>query len=117
MSFIHHASTKESVMETAVVIFRVDRIGVVFALFPELPADYQGLYCTCYQHVGQHCSAEYYGCIADSRPATPTEHADLFGELKWRGYNMRINQRASNAMHERRRTAAAYESERIIGDG
>ena len=29
-------------METTVVIFRVDREGVVFALFPELPDDYHG---------------------------------------------------------------------------
>ena len=93
-------------METTVVIFRVDRIGVVFALFPELPADYQGLYCTCYQHVGQHCSADYYGFIADSRPATPAEYASLFAELKQRDYKMTIRQRATSAMHERRRRLA-----------
>ena len=94
-------------MEPTVVIFRVDRVGVVFALFPELPTDREGLYCTCYQHVGQHCAADYFGCIADSRPATPAEYADLFVELQHRGYNMKIRQRATSAMHERCRRSAA----------
>ena len=53
------------------VVFRKDRDGWrgVFALFPELPADLGGLYCTCYQHVGQHCAADYEGCIAASDAA------------------------------------------------
>jgi hypothetical protein len=106
MSFIHRARIKESAMETVVVIFRMDRTGVVFALFPEMPADYQGLFCTCYQHVGQHCAADYFGCIADSRPATATEYADLFAELKQRGYDMKVKLRASSDMHERRRRLA-----------
>lgn len=93
-------------METTVVIFRVDREGVVFALFPELPSDYQGFYCTCYQQVGQHCAADYYGCIANSRPATPAEYAELFAELQRRGCEMEIRQRVSSAMHERRRQPA-----------
>ena len=61
-------------MSVTAVIFRVDREGTVFALFPELPADYDGLYCLCYQHVGEHCSADYFGCIAASRLAT-ADHA------------------------------------------
>lgn len=93
-------------METTVVIFRTDREGVTFALFPELPADNQGFFCTCYQHVGQHCAADYYGCIADSRPATPTEYADLFVELRQRGYEMKTRQRATAAMHDRCRKLA-----------
>ena len=93
-------------METVIVIFRVDREGIVFALFPELPADYGGLYCTCYQHVGQHCAADYYGCIAYSRPATPAEYADLLIELRHRGYRMEVRQRATYAMHERSRQEA-----------
>jgi hypothetical protein len=90
-------------MERTVVVFRMDREGVVFALFPDLPADYQGVYCTCYQHIGQHCAADYYGCIRHSRPATPTEFADLLAELTQRGYEMTIKRRASSAMHDRRR--------------
>ena len=63
-------------MSETVVIFRRDRDGSVFALFPELPADESGRCCTAYQHVGQHCAADYHGCIANSDPAslpsTPT---------------------------------------------
>lgn len=94
-------------MSVTAVIFRVDREGTVFALFPELPADYDGLYCLCYQHVGEHCSADYFGCIAASRLATADEFADLFNELKRRGYEMRVCRRASREMHERRRQEAA----------
>jgi hypothetical protein len=94
-------------METTVVIFRTDREGITFALFPELPSDYQGFFCTCYQHVGQHCAADYCGCIASSRPATPAEYADLFVELQHRGYDLEIRHRATQAMHERCRQSAA----------
>ena len=91
-------------MESTAVVFRMDREGVVFALFPDLPADNHGFYCTCYQHVGQHCAADYYGCIANSRPTTPTDYADLLAELTQRGYEMTIRQRAyESAMHDRRR--------------
>ena len=94
-------------MEATAVVFRVDRTGTVFALFPEITADYDGFYCSCFQHVGQHCSADFYGCIADSRRATAKEYADLFNELKQRGYSMKVCRRASRKMHERRRKLAA----------
>jgi len=94
-------------MDTTIVIFRMDREGNVFALMPELPADNYGTYCTCFQHIGQHCAADYYGCIAESRPATPAEYADLQAELQQRGYEMEVRQRATYAMHEQRRQLAA----------
>ena len=91
--------------ESTVVIFRTDRDGNVFALFPELPADNHGVYSTCFQHVGQHSAADYYGCIATSRPATPAECADLAAELRQRGYGLEIRKRATCAMHRRRQLA------------
>jgi hypothetical protein len=75
----------------------------VFALFPTLPADTFGNYCTCYQHVGQHSSADYNHCIHNSRPATEAEAADLLAELKIIGYNPRVCRRATPAMHSARR--------------
>ena len=90
-------------MECTAVVFRMDREGVVFALFPELPADNRGFYCDCFQHVGQHCAADYYGCIRHSRPATPTDYADLLAELTQRGYRLEVRKRATNVMHDRRR--------------
>jgi len=96
-------------MSEVIVIFRKDRRGWkdCFALFPELPADNQGTYCTAYQHVGQHCAADYQGCVANSSPAAPAEYADLFEELEKRGYNLSVRQRATPEMHERRRRLAA----------
>jgi hypothetical protein len=93
-------------METTAVIFRMDREGNAFALMPELPADNYGTYCTCYQHVGQHCAADYFACTATSRPATPAEYADLEAELTQRGYDLEVRQRATYAMHDRRRRSA-----------
>jgi hypothetical protein len=94
-------------METTIVIFRMDKERIVFALFPELPADNYGTYCTCYQHIGQHCAADYHGCIAQSRPATTQDYADLLTELEQRGYRLQVQRRASPVLHERRRWLAA----------
>lgn len=93
-------------METTIVIFRMDREGIVFALFPELPSDTYGSDCTAYQHVGQHCAADFQGCVAQSRPAKADEYADLFEELERRGYHLQVHQKASAVMHERRRRIA-----------
>lgn len=73
--------------EKVKVIFRVDREGVVFALFPELPYDPAGRYCTSYEHSG-HSGADYRGCIWASRPAKPEESKDLSEELERIGYNL-----------------------------
>ena len=91
-----------------IVIFRKDRDGYkdCFALFPELPADNQGRFCTCFQHIGQHCAADYHGCIAQSDPAKPIEYADLQEELEQRGYDLAIRNRATSRMHEARRQEA-----------
>lgn len=85
------------------VIFRVsNEDGSVFALFPYNPATDR--YVTSYQHVGQHCAADYNGCIASSRPATPEEYAPLLQELRRIGYILRIIKRAN---HDRMRAAFA----------
>jgi hypothetical protein len=79
----------------------------IFALLPVLPADNYGDFCTCYQHIGQHGSADYRLCISKSRPATAAEAADLVAELQSIGYNPRIISRATPAMHRARRELAA----------
>ena len=75
-------------MSETVVIFRQDISGDCFALFPELPSDEFGNYCTAYQHIGQHCAADYHGCIANSDPATPDEYADLYRSAIYDSINM-----------------------------
>ena len=94
-------------MNNIVVIFRKDAAGGCFALFPELPSDGLGIYCTAYQHIGQHCSANYDLCIHRSDPAMPDEYADLCEELQRRGYDLSVRNRATAEMHERRRRIAA----------
>jgi hypothetical protein len=96
-------------MSDTVVVFRRDRTGCkdCFALFPELPSDEYGNLCTAYQHVGQHCAADYHGCVAASDPASPADYRDLYEELERRGYHLTVRRRATPDMHERRRRTAA----------
>jgi hypothetical protein len=74
------------------VVFRKDLDGTVFALFPEIEGA-RGM-CTSYEHVGQHSSADYFGCIARSRPALPKEYAALKRELESIGYKLDVRRRA-----------------------
>lgn len=75
------------------VVFRCDKSGdfkdVVFAMLPHECDDRNG-HVTCYQHVGQHSSANYQGCIKDSRPATEEEYKDLKKEMEGLGYNLNV---------------------------
>lgn len=78
---------------TTDMVFRVDTSkdwkGTVFALFPHEVSTLDGCV-TCYQHIGQHSSADYRHCISKSRPATAEEMADLKKELEGLGYNINI---------------------------
>ena len=47
-----------------------------------------------YARLGQHGGADYAGCIARTRPATPEEYAPLAAELERLGYRLDIRQRA-----------------------
>jgi len=51
--------------------------GDIIALFPELPSDYQGIYCDAYEHVGQHGGADYYGVIQATKPVSIEDAAPL----------------------------------------
>lgn len=78
---------EDKIMATT-VIFRKDKPsegGNVFALFPDMPGS-PGC-CTCYQHVGQHSSADYILAIATSTPATEEQYHDLLAELVSIGYD------------------------------
>ncbi len=91
-----------------VVIFRTDlgRHGAVVALFPELPADVLGRFCLCYQHLGQHSSADTTVVIAQTRPAKPNEYAELKRELESIGYELDIREKVTRELGDRRRAAA-----------
>lgn len=88
------ANDKQQQTETATrVIFRVWSNGDVLALFPDLPADVNGLHVTSYEHVGQHGAADYAGCIGRTRAARPDEYAALAKELTSIGYRLNIRRR------------------------
>jgi hypothetical protein len=96
-------------MGTDLIVFRRWRdTGDVIALFPEMPADYQGHYCDSYEHVGQHGAADYYGVIQATIAVGPREYAELAEELRRIGYNLRPVKRASWRHHEKRRRMARH---------
>jgi hypothetical protein len=70
----------------------------IIALFPYEEETYQGLtgYCTCYQHVGQHGTADYQACINMSVAATPQEYGPLAKELESIGYELIIRLKKTN---------------------
>ena len=76
------------------VVFRKFRNGEILALFPN-DVDPRG-YCNSYQRVGQHGDADYSGCIAITKPATPDEYAGLKEELESIGYVLKIRKRRNN---------------------
>ena len=75
------------------IVFRVDTSkdfkGTVFALFPHEVSTLDGLV-NCYQHVGQHSSADYNHCINTSKLATAEEYADLKKEMESIGYKINV---------------------------
>ena len=98
--------TKEA---KTLVVFRVFRSGGdVIALFPDIAATRNPVYCESYQHVGQHGAAHYTGCMKASRPALPEEYASLVAELQSPpySYNLDIRQRATRVSTWRRHQSA-----------
>jgi hypothetical protein len=90
----------------AVVLRRWRDTGTVIALFPEMPADYQGRYCDSYEHIGQHGAADYYGVIRATVPVGAKEYADLAEELRRIGYNLHPIKRAFWRHHDKRQQVA-----------
>jgi len=84
------------------IVFRVDTSkdfkGTVFALFPHEVADHKG-HVNSYQHIGQHSGADYRGCIATSKLATPMQYADLIAEMESLGYDINIVKKQNYAKY------------------
>lgn len=104
---------KYDLTEIVPVIFRRDsksQGGDCFAMFPTIPSDTAGRYITSYQHIGQHSSADYVGCINRSMPCdirTEEDVRELYQELYRIGYRMKIVQRNSRAMQDSLRAEIA----------
>lgn len=66
----------------------------ILALFPEIIEVPSKYLCSCYQRLGQHGSADYYGCIHKlTDPATPEEYAGLKEELESIGYKLKVRKK------------------------
>ena len=89
-SFIEQAKQIEE-LENTRVVFRKFKDGDIIALFPELSEG--GPLIESYMHIGQHSGADYSGCIAITKGATPEEYKDLQAELECVGYNLLIRKR------------------------
>jgi hypothetical protein len=69
-------------------------IPVILALFPEIIEVPSKYLCSCYERLGQHGSADYYGCVRElTDPATPEEYADLKEELESTGYKLKVRKK------------------------
>jgi hypothetical protein len=80
--------------------------GDTIALFPEIPADLNGDFCSSYQQIGQHGSCSPMGTwfCRITRPATPEEIIPLEKELLRIGYEKIVPvKRISFKMHKARR--------------
>lgn len=75
-----------------IVVFRKWKSGgTVIALFP---AEREGAgYCSSYEHVGQHGSADYSHVVSQTVKAIPGEYAALRAELESIGYLLEVRQR------------------------
>ena len=96
----------ESTPITLVVFRRWRDNGDIIALFPELPADYQGRFCDAYEHVGQHGGADFHGVIQATKAVSVEDAADLIQELERIGYRLKPIKRASYRIHNARRATA-----------
>lgn len=85
------------------VIFRVWKgRGDVIALFPTIPDDNRGYNVMSYEHVGQHGGASMRTMAEKTRPAKPSEYANLKQELEQIGYKLKVYQRETHAMRSAR---------------
>jgi hypothetical protein len=94
--------------EKTIVIYRTwkNKNKSVIALFPEIPTDSNGIYCSSYEHIGQHGAAEYSGVIEQTTPSKPKEYKALHKELKTIGYNLIIKNKISPKMDKNRKIEA-----------
>ena len=96
-----------TIVPVDVVVFRKwKHSGDIIALFPEIPTDIHGSYCSSYEHVGQHGAADFHGVVNHTVPAMPEEYDRLARELTLIGYSLKPIERASSTSHQKRRNEA-----------
>ncbi len=69
------------------VIFKKESGGAqVYAAFPTIAGNDNPQTMACYAHIGQHGIADA-GYVRETKPAKPSEYADLLAELRAIGYD------------------------------
>jgi hypothetical protein len=98
-------------MKTKVIFRKWKGTGDVIALFPEVPGTVNPAHCLSYERHGQHGAAHLAGVIANTRPASPEESADLARELERIGYELEpVTRTPGNAWDTRRVEISRYHS-------
>lgn len=86
------AMIEQDDFETLVIFRKYKDTKQILALFPEIEEN-RGL-CSCYQHIGQHGSADYMHCVHNLTTwAKPEEYADLKSELEQIGYKLKVRRK------------------------
>ena len=93
--------------EKTKVIFRQFKTGnhAVIAYFPELPGNMDSATCMSYMHIGQHGAALTLPWNTSTRPAHPSNYADLKAELEILGYKLQVCHRFTRKHQETCRAA------------
>jgi len=92
-------------MDKTRVVFRRWRNGDIIALFPQIPADYQGYMCSSYEHVGQHGAANPDVVIAQTT-YVGSPYPPLAEELEQLDYDLEIGQICTAFDRKQRQQAA-----------
>jgi len=101
-------STMTQDTEPTKTIFRCWPDGNVLALFPRQAGTNDASTCGSYEHVGQHGAADAFHVMQTTRPAAPTEYADLLAELESIGYRVKVAARChSSDRRERQKQVGA----------
>ena len=87
-------------MVTKVIFRKWRKDEEVIALFPEIPADYEGHLCQSYARVGQHGGADRLLVMRMTVPAKLGEYTALKQELEGLGYSLKIGKRTTRKDRE-----------------
>lgn len=92
-----------AINETVYVMLRDGGPDDLFALFPEVAANFLGTLCSCLCEIGGHTGADYHKCVRASKPAKGERAEQMLTALRANGYdNLKIITRCTQRMHETR---------------
>lgn len=85
------------------VLFRKWPNGQIIALFPEIPAETNGIYSSSYELIGEHGAADAEGLISRTSPALAAEYAETAIVLTRREYDLTVITRIPRNAYQTRR--------------